>query len=170
MELLPKLNDDIIDKERGFPKILLAIDGSKPSMDAAEDAIEIAKNNKSKLIILHVIDLYKYPYLLSSTILAPTFGSQRYAEEKKKAEEWMDAIKEKFKQSNDNDVNIENFKTEVVEGKTSVAATIVEYAESEDVSLIVIGSRGVTGFKKMLVGSVTSDVVKYAHCSVLVIR
>ena len=170
MELLPKLNDDIIDKGRGFPKILLAIDGSKPSMDAAEDAIEIAKNNKSKLIILHVIDLYKYPYLLSSTILAPTFGSQRYAEEKKKAEEWMDAIKEKFKQSNDNDVNIENFKTEVVEGKISVAATIVEYAESEDVSLIVIGSRGVTGFKKMLVGSVTSDVVKYAHCSVLVIR
>lgn len=170
MELLPKLNDDIIDKGRGFPKILLAIDGSKPSMDAAEDAIEIAKNNKSKLIILHVIDLYKYPYLLSSTILAPTFGSQRYAEEKKKAEEWMDAIKEKFKQSNDKDVNIENFKTEVVEGKISVAATIVEYAESEDVSLIVIGSRGVTGFKKMLVGSVTSDVVKYAHCSVLVIR
>ena len=48
--------------------------------------------------------------------------------------------------------------------------TIVEYAESENVSLIVIGSRGVTGFKKMLVGSVTSDVVKYAHCSVLVVR
>ena len=170
MELIPKLNDDIIDKGRGFPKILLAIDGSKPSMDAAEDAIEIAKNNKSQLIILHVIDLYKYPYLLSSTILAPTFGSQRYAEEKKKAEEWMDAIKQKFKQSNDNEVNIENVRTEVVEGKTSVAATIVEYAESEDVSLIVIGSRGVTGFKKMLVGSVASDVVKYAHCSVLVIR
>jgi nucleotide-binding universal stress UspA family protein len=164
------LNDDIINKGKGFPKILLAIDGSTPSMDAAEDAIGIAKNNSSQLIILHVIDLYKYPYLLSATILAPTFGSQKYAEEKRKAQEWMDAIKEKFSQSNDKDANVKNVKTEIVEGKTSVAATIVEYAESEDVSLIVIGSRGVTGFKKMLVGSVTSDVVKYAHCSVLVVR
>jgi nucleotide-binding universal stress UspA family protein len=170
MELILQLNDDTINKGKGFPKILLAIDGSTPSMDAAEDAIEIAKNNNSQLIILHVIDLYKYPYLLSSTILAPTFGSQKYSEEKKKSQEWMDAIKEKFKQSNDNDVNVKNVKTEIVDGKTSVAATIVEYAESEEVSLIVIGSRGVTGFKKMLVGSVTSDVVKYAHCSVLVIR
>ena len=164
------MNDDIINKGKGFPKILLAVDGSTPSMDAAKDAIEIAKNNKSQLIILHVIDLYKYPYLLSSTILAPTFGSQKYAEERKKAKEWMDAIKERFKQSNDNDVNVKDVKTEIVDGKTSVAATIVEYAESEDVSLIIIGSRGITGFKKMLVGSVTSDVVKYAHCSVLVIR
>ena len=54
--------------------------------------------------------------------------------------------------------------------KYLLQSTIVEYAESENVSLIVIGSRGVTGFKKMLVGSVTSDVVKYAHCSVLVVR
>jgi nucleotide-binding universal stress UspA family protein len=170
METILKLNDDTNNKGKGFPKILLAIDGSNPSMDAAQDAIEIAKNNKSQLIILHVIDLYKYPYLLSSTILAPTFGSQKYAEEKKKAEEWMRTIKERFKQGNNSDVNVQNIKTEVVDGKISVAATIVEYAESENVSLIVIGSRGVTGFKKMLVGSVTADVVKYAHCSVLVVR
>ncbi len=162
------------DGEKGFSKILLAIDGSKPSMDAAEDAIEIAKNNKSQLIVIHVIDFYKYPYLLSSTVLAPTFGSQRFEEDKKKAGEWLNTIKEKFIQSNgigNDDVNIVNsFKTDIIEGKVSVAATIVDYAETKNVDLIVIGSRGVTGFKKMLVGSVTSDVVKYAHCSVLVIR
>lgn len=167
------MNDDATDQEKGFSKILLAIDGSKPSMDAAEDAIEIAKNNKSQLIAIHVIDFYKYPYLLSSTVLAPSFGSQRFDEDKKKAEEWINIVKEKYVQSNSIDngkVDIKNFKTEIIEGKTSVAATIVDYAESKNVDLIVIGSRGVTGFKKMLVGSVTSDVVKYAHCSVLVIR
>jgi nucleotide-binding universal stress UspA family protein len=167
------LNDDATDQEKGFSKILLAIDGSNPSMDAAEDAIEIAKNNKSQLIVIHVIDFYKYPYLLSSTVLAPSFGSQRFDEDKKKAEGWIKIVKEKYVQSNsidDGDIDIKNFKTEIIEGKTSVAATIVDYAESKNVHLIVIGSRGVTGFKKMLVGSVTSDVVKYAHCSVLVIR
>lgn len=167
------MNDDATDQEKGFSKILLAIDGSKPSMDAAEDAIEIAKNNKSQLIVIHVIDFYKYPYLLSSTVLAPTFGSQKFDKDKKKAEEWIKTVKEKYVQSNavnDGDAYTKNFKTEIIEGKTSVAATIVDYAESKNVDLIVIGSRGVTGFKKMLVGSVTSDVVKYAHCSVLVIR
>jgi nucleotide-binding universal stress UspA family protein len=111
--------------------------------------------------------------LLSSTVLAPTFGSQRFDEDKKKAEEWIKAVKEKYVQSNavnNGDADTKNLKTEIIEGKTSVAATIVDYAESKSVDLIVIGSRGVTGFKKMLVGSVTSDVVKYAHCSVLVIR
>lgn len=168
------MKDALTDGEKGFSKILLAIDGSKASMDAAEDAIEIAKNNKSQLIVIHVIDFYKYPYLLSSTVLAPTFGSQRFDQDKKKAGEWLKTIKDKFIQSNgigNADVNIDNsFKTEVIEGKASVAATIVDYAETKNVDLIVIGSRGVTGFKKMLVGSVTSDVVKYAHCSVLVIR
>ncbi len=167
------MKDSVANEEKGFSKILLAIDGSKPSMGAAEDAIEIAKNNKSQLIVIHVIDFYKYPYLLSSTVLAPTFGTNRFDEDKKKAEEWMKTVRERYAQNDDIDnsnVSMKNIETEIIEGKTSVAATIVDYAESRNVDLIVIGSKGVTGFKKMLVGSVTSDVVKYAHCSVLVIR
>ncbi|MBA3750482.1 MAG: universal stress protein [Nitrosopumilus sp.] len=162
------------DKEKGFTKILLAIDGSASSMIAAEDAIEIARNNNSQLIVLYVIEFLKYPYLLSSTILAPSFGSDKYSEEKKKAEEWMNIVKKKYAQRSDKndktDSEIKNLKSEIIEGKMSSAATIVEYADSENVSLIVIGSKGKTGFKKMLIGSVTSDVVKYAHCSVLIIR
>ena len=108
-------------KERVFQKFYLPLMVQILQWMRQQDAIEIAKNNKSQLIILHVIDLYKYPYLLSSTILAPTFGSQKYAEEKKKAEEWMNTIKEKFKQGNNSDVNVQNIKTEVVDGKISVA-------------------------------------------------
>jgi len=161
--------DNIARKNENIYKILVAIDGSSPSMDAAEDAIEIARKNKSQLIVLYVIDFYKYPYLISSTILAPTFGMEKYIEEKKEAEKWMETIKEKYKQ-NDGDNGIENFKTDIIEGTKPVAATIVEYAESENVDLIVIGSKGRTGFKKMLIGSVSLEVVKHAHCSVLVKR
>jgi nucleotide-binding universal stress UspA family protein len=156
-------------KNENISKILVAIDGSPSSMDAAEDAIEIARKNKSQLIVLYVIDFYKYPYLISSTILAPTFGMEKYMEEKMEAETWMEAIKEKCKQ-NTRDTGIKNLKTEIIEGTKPVAATIVEYAESENVDLIIVGSRGRTGFKKMLIGSVSLEVVKYAHCSVLVKR
>ena len=156
-------------KNENISKILVAIDGSPSSMDAAEDAIEIARKNKSQLIVLYVIDFYKYPYLISSTILAPTFGMEKYMEEKKEAEKWMDTIQEKCRQNN-GDAGIKNLKTEIIEGTRPVAATIVEYAESENVDLIIVGSRGRTGFKRMLIGSVSLEVVKYAHCSVLVKR
>lgn len=62
------------------------------------------------------------------------------------------------------------FDTVIVEAETSVASTIVDYAESKNVDLLVIGSKGKTGLKKMLVGSTATDVVKYAHCPVIVIR
>jgi nucleotide-binding universal stress UspA family protein len=51
-----------------------------------------------------------------------------------------------------------------------VGYAIVNYAESQSIDLIVIGTRGRTGLRKMLLGSVASDVVTYTHCPVLVVR
>jgi nucleotide-binding universal stress UspA family protein len=51
-----------------------------------------------------------------------------------------------------------------------VVAAIVEYAEDKNIDLIVVGSRGMSGFKKLLLGSVASGVVTYAHCPVLVVK
>ena len=65
---------------------------------------------------------------------------------------------------------VQDFETAIIEAETSAASTIVDYAESKNVDLLVIGSKGRTGLKKMLVGSTASEVVKYAHCPVLVVR
>ena len=61
-------------------------------------------------------------------------------------------------------------KTDVIMGISSVVKEIVEYAEKNKVDMIVVGSRGLAGIKKMLVGSVASGVVTYAHCPVLVAK
>jgi nucleotide-binding universal stress UspA family protein len=60
-------------------------------------------------------------------------------------------------------------KVEPIEAQSIVQA-IVELAAKENFDLIVIGTRGMTGFKKLLVGSVSSGVVTNANCSVLVVR
>ncbi|HUK27112.1 MAG TPA: universal stress protein [Candidatus Acidoferrales bacterium] len=52
----------------------------------------------------------------------------------------------------------------------SVVETILEQGDKSNVDLIVIGTRGLTGFKKLLVGSVSSGVISHAHCSVLIVR
>jgi nucleotide-binding universal stress UspA family protein len=51
-----------------------------------------------------------------------------------------------------------------------VSSIIINHAESENVNLIVVGNRGKRGFKRMLLGSVASDIVTYAHCPVLVVK
>lgn len=47
---------------------------------------------------------------------------------------------------------------------------IVKYAEEKEIDLIVVGTRGRTGIKKILLGSVASGVVTYAHCPVIVVK
>jgi nucleotide-binding universal stress UspA family protein len=60
-------------------------------------------------------------------------------------------------------------KTEII-ASTNTAGGIVDYAEDKDVDLIVVGTRGRSGFKKILLGSVAYKVVTYSHCPVLVVR
>ena len=190
-----------------FSKILVAFDGSKPSLEAVERAMEIGNEYNSSLIILHILDGYKYPYLLSSVVLAPTYGSDKLEKERQKFEDLMNSLKEKYIAGKSKMTDTENdkviseganniiattnttpttdtstadsistdltdsrFETAIIEAETSAASTIVDYAESKNVDLLIIGSRGRTGLKKMLVGSTASAVVKYAHCPVLVVR
>jgi len=60
--------------------------------------------------------------------------------------------------------------TEFIIDPMSIVGAIVEYAERENIDVLVIGSRGLTGFKKLLVGSVASGVVTYASCPVMVVK
>lgn len=153
-----------------FSRILAAIDGSNSSMHVVDYAISIAIKNNSELLVLYVIDVYKYSRLSSSIILAPTFGSEKYLEEKNEAEKLINKIKEKFKLKTKDNTKSKELQAEIVEGIKSVSNTIIEYAESEKVGLIIVGSRGRTGLKRLLLGSVSSAITKNAHCAVLIIR
>ena len=163
---------------RSFSKILVAIDGSEISMKASVYAIDIAnrKGNEAgsvQLIGLTVIDLTK----LNSSFFATAsgyYGEKELEEKRKEAQQWLEKAEKLAVEENNNDNNDVNniqFKSEIIEDPISkVGSAIVDYAERENVDLIVIGTRGRTGFKKMLLGSVASDVVTYSHCPVLVVK
>ena len=151
---------------RNFSNILVAIDGSEISMKAAVYAMDIVKKNKSQLIALTVLDISTPRRISSSFITAPTYGLKELEEKRKEAQQWLD----KFEKLAAKENNVK-LKSEIIEDPISrVGSAIVDYAERENVDLIVIGSRGRTGFKKMLLGSVASDVVTYAHCPVMVVK
>ena len=52
----------------------------------------------------------------------------------------------------------------------NISGGILDYAEENNFDLIVIGTRGRSGFKRLLLGSVASHVITYAHCPVLVVK
>jgi nucleotide-binding universal stress UspA family protein len=81
-----------------------------------------------------------------------------------KGEQIVDTVKQKAREKK---VSV---KTYVIIGITSVVKEIVQYAHKKKIDMIVIGSRGMTGFKKLLLGSVASGIVTYSHCPVLVIK
>ena len=152
-----------------FSKILLTVDGSEQSMNAADYALAMAKkqDNNAQLIALHVL-FSQTGYAYSTNLfglVTPSSVNELLEDAKHEAQQWFDKIKEKMYENGD-----VQLKTEVVVSPTSVVGAIVDYAERENVDLIVIGSRGRSGFKKLLLGSTASGVVTYAHCPVLVVK
>ena len=61
-------------------------------------------------------------------------------------------------------------RAEIIDSAQPVYAAIVNYTEEENVDLIVMGARGKTGFKRILLGSVALGVVTHAICPVLVVK
>ena len=143
-------------------KILVAVDGSDPSFNASTYAIDFAKRNGAELIVLYIVSPVPYSQFEYANI-----GRMKEIEsiEMEKAQrEVVDKVKQK---ATENNVSV---KTEVLIKYTSVVKEIVEYAKDNKVDMIVIGSRGVTGLKKILLGSVANGVVTYSHCPVLVVK
>lgn len=147
--------------EKGrFSKILVAIDGSDLSMSAADIALAMAKKDNSKLVALNILHI---PF--ADLYLANSKEFREFIRKGKQVpEEWFDIIRKKAAE------NKVELRTECIDEIISVPAAIVDYAEREKVDLIIIGTRGRGGFKRLLLGSVAQDVVKYAACPVMVIR
>ena len=148
-----------------FSKILVPIDGSDYSLKAAECAIDISRRYQSEITLISIV-ASKVRYGTSSGIFGaiPPSYLKKYEFEAKK---WFNRVLQKVKKDS---LEIKKIKTDVITTPLSIVTTILQYAEKDDTDLIVIGTRGITGFKRMLVGSVASGVVTYAHCPVLVIR
>ncbi len=144
-----------------FSKILVAVDGSEQSMQAADYAIELAKKYNAQLIALTVSHIPLSSYGFGSR---PDTIKHDIEKEMLESKQWFRNIEEAGTRHNI------SLKTDLIDSQMSVEGTIVEYAESHGADLIVIGTTGRSGFKKLLLGSVASGVVNYATCPVMVVK
>jgi nucleotide-binding universal stress UspA family protein len=162
----------IEDKLKYIKKIMLPIDGSATSMRAARIGVSLSKKFRSDLIGLTVIDLMSLPYGYFLTQPGTRPHDNILEEKRSEAKKWLDEVEKSMLEAlgEPQAVGIK-FRSEIIEDPFSrVESAIVNYAESEGVDLIVMGTRGRSGFKKILLGSVASGVLSYAHCPVMTVR
>lgn len=140
-----------------FSKIMVAIDGSKSSLNATDFAISLAKRDNAELTMLTVIH----------TALGLGHAGKPeewHKNERMRAQELFQKIKKEAQ-----NLNI-TCKENIIETHMSVDGAIVNYAEEQKSDLIVIGTSGMSDFRKMLLGSVVTGVVRYSTCPVLVVK
>ena len=145
-----------------FPtKILLATDGSEEASLATEAATELSKNTASEVHLAYVVPTparlvypHHYPKEVREDIVEQA---------KKEAGEFLDTQAEQIR-SGGGSVSEVHLRTGRPDNE------IVSLSEDLGVGLIVIGSRGLTGVRRSLMGSVSDSVVRHAHCPVMVVR
>jgi len=138
-------------------KILVPIDGSQFSNLAMEKAKEFADVFGSTVTLLYVDDSRQYIFNYNPEV------ERRYNEMfKKVSKEVIEGGKKRLADLGD------RLKFEIKEG--NIANTIVDYANENDIDLIIIGPHGKGKIQRFLLGSVANKVATYSNKPVLIVR
>lgn len=145
-----------------FTKIAVAFDGSPDSAKAVGMACSMAKEHGSALVVVHVFSIPAFTYATPAP--APQIDARLLEDSAK--ETGSKILQDAKRIIGDSGVEA---RFELLQA-SSVVEAIVEFAANEKCDLIVVGTRGMTGFKKLILGSVSSGIVSHAQCPVLVVR
>ena len=136
-----------------FERILLAVDGSPESDKTIEVAVDLARRYGSAVTVVHVREYERYEG--DDVDLGPPVP----------AEQLVDDVLSTFR---DGGIDAHGEVRRVSSGSTP--EQIVEVARESGADLIIMGSRGMTEWKSLLLGGVATKVVHHARCPVLLVR
>ncbi len=140
----------------GFKKIMVATDGSELSKKAVEAGIEIARLSGAELYAVYVV--------IPAAHSLRDFGWEKASMEhfRTEGERATASVEEAAKAVN---VEVESV---LLEGYP--AEKIVDFAEQNDIDMIVMGTLGKTGLERFLLGSVAENVARHSKKPVLVVK
>jgi nucleotide-binding universal stress UspA family protein len=145
-----------------FKKILVCADGSEGAGHAAQTARDIAAKFGAEVLLVNVASpaTAVAPYMLMPEAVPDAWEVGEHLLEAQKS--ILSKAKVVFEQ--------EGIAVQACGLTGQPVHEIVRVAEKERVDLIVLGSRGMGGFKRLLLGSVSDGVLHHAHCPVLIVR
>lgn len=141
------------DTSIGFKKVLIATDGSKFSSAAEKKAIDFARSYGGELHVISVVDVPAELYAESPKTVDELIS---------KAKGYVDSVKK--------DAESSGVKTQVIVREGETYRIIADTASELGADIIIMGSHGRTGLKRLLMGSVTAKVIGHTPCPVLVVK
>jgi nucleotide-binding universal stress UspA family protein len=146
---------------------MLAFDGSEASTKASDYAIYLSKLENATLTFVHVLDNIKQGGVIG---LRARYGDVKIVEAYKNSRK--KAIEKRILplQKKASDQGIKTNISIIEDEHNSKIETIVKFIEINNIDLVVTGSRGLSQFKQMLLGSVAYGVTSHSTCPVLIIR
>ncbi|KTC80280.1 universal stress protein [Legionella cherrii] len=141
-----------------YKQIMVAVDDTKASTLALKEAIKLAKNQNSKLRVIHIID----------TLYEGDVDRESFVElTRKQGQEVLNSMKKMLSRAK---VEFEMKLSELIPSKAQIAEKLVDEATSFSADLIVIGTHGRRGIHHILTGSVAEEVIRISKTPVLLIR
>jgi nucleotide-binding universal stress UspA family protein len=137
--------------------LLVAVDGSEFSDKAVRYACAMGPSLGAEVVLLHVV-----PMLVSATPYHDTVSDQPFLALQKVGEDILAKAKEIA-------VALKCEVTELI-SHGDPANKIVDIATERNSDLIIMGSRGVSGIKRLFVGSISDKVMNQAPCPVMIVR
>ena len=134
-------------------RILVAVDGSDFSMVAVDQAVSLGGICKSQIFVISVVDLYP-----DQMAVAPNLVEAMSEEVRKN----LDEAKERVDKAN---IPCET----IVHMGGAPHEFITQEAKEKNIDLILMGTHGRTGLKRVLLGSVAQNVIAHAPCPVMVV-
>jgi len=139
--------------------ILCPIDFSDFSAAAYQHALSLAEYYKARLVALHVVELWKYPF-------ADYAGQEAdYGKFSEMMSEGGEMQLHQFTQQ----YSVGRIQPELVVDQGNAPRCILSFAQKENIEGIVMGTHGRSGFDRLVLGSSTDRVIRKAACPVLVV-
>ena len=140
-------------------KILVPCDFSDQALSAFRFALDMSKQSAKEVHLLHVIELP----VMHDTLLMPTlsFEATLLKELQENAEDQFGRIKKEFASG-------QEVITKITFGNTSMM--ILDYIDEAAIELVVMGTKGASGLRELLIGSNAEKIVRSAPCPVITVR
>ncbi|HWO98938.1 MAG TPA: universal stress protein [Bacillus sp. (in: firmicutes)] len=143
--------------EMAYKNILVAVDGSKEAEWAFKKAVSIAKRNDARLILCYVVDVRNLA----------TYELYDYTVIQKAEEFAKELVTSYYKSALESGLQDVSYVIEHGSPKTKISK---EVAAEYGVDLIVCGATGLNAIERVLIGSVSQHILRYAKCDVIVVR